>query len=249
MLEWGKTMQERSGFILREIIQHYIESGLPVGSRLIARAPGVSLSSASIRNVMSDLEENGFLQQPHTSAGRIPTAKALKFYVDELLEEHEAKNAAMRGSTYFPDFSDAEEMMEYISLLLGNKTQQTSFVIFHRGQKKDSQKKVFYGCKSNILNQPEFANVQKVHRFLRALEEKEEFLNKMDTMNQGLNIKIGTENNIKGLEECSLVASSYHLSQDELGMVGIIGPMRMDYIHMIDVVTATAHTLSKKLRQ
>ena len=241
-------MKERSQVILREVIQNYIQSGLPIGSRLVAKASRVALSSASIRNVMSDLEENGFLQQPHTSAGRIPTVKALKFYVDELLEEYLAKNSRLTGSTYFPDFSDAEDMMEYISLLLGNKTQQTSFVVFNHRSKKDFQKKIYYGCQSNILNKPEFADVQKVHRFLRALEEKEEFLNKMNDMNEGLNIKIGTENNIKGLEECSLVASSYHSAQDECGMVGVIGPVRMDYANMIDIVTTTAHTLSKKLR-
>ncbi len=242
-------MKERSHIILKEVISQYIQSGLPVGSRLVAKTPGVFLSPASIRNVMSDLEENGFLQQPHTSAGRIPTVKALKFFVDGLLEEYQAKNDGLKGNTYFPDFSDAEEMIEYISLLLGNKTGATSFIVFHRGNKKDSSKKIYYGCTSNILNQPEFSDVTKVHRFLRALEEKEEFLNKMNTMNQGLNIKIGTENNIKGLEECSLVASSYQASDNDLGVVGIIGPLRMDYAHMIDMVTTTAHTLSRKLRQ
>ncbi|HLD73670.1 MAG TPA: hypothetical protein VJB34_02085 [Bdellovibrionota bacterium] len=241
-------MKERSQIILREVIQTYIQGGLPVGSRLIAKASKIALSSASIRNTMSDLEENGFLQQPHTSAGRIPTVKALKFYVDELLEEHQAKNDGLMGSTYFPNFSDAEEMMEYISLLLGNKTGATSFVVFNRGDKKDFQKRIYYGCQSNILNKPEFSDVQKVHRFLRALEEKEEFINKMNTMHEGLNIKIGEENNIKGLEECSLVASSYHTVQNECGMVGVVGPLRMDYAHMIDIVTTTAHTLSKKLR-
>jgi len=72
--------------ILQAVIQDYISSGEPVGSRTIAKKYGMGISPATIRNEMSDLEEMGYLQQPHTSAGRIPSDKAYRLYVDKLME-------------------------------------------------------------------------------------------------------------------------------------------------------------------
>src|SRR5512143_3082782 len=80
-----ERLTDRSKHILEAIIEDYILSAEPVGSRTISRRHGLSLSPASIRNVMADLEEMGFLASPHTSAGRVPTDKAYRFYVDSLL--------------------------------------------------------------------------------------------------------------------------------------------------------------------
>src|SRR5512136_2697152 len=80
------NITERSKQILEAIIEDYINTAEPVGSRAISRRHGLSLSPATIRNVMADLEELGFLASPHTSAGRVPTDKAYRFYVDSLLD-------------------------------------------------------------------------------------------------------------------------------------------------------------------
>ena len=79
-------LNERKRKILRTIIDDYISSAMPVGSKSIAEQLGMRLSSATIRNEMSELEELGYLEQPHTSAGRIPSDKAYRIYVDQLLE-------------------------------------------------------------------------------------------------------------------------------------------------------------------
>ena len=79
-------MTERSMQILEAIIEDYIVTAEPVGSRTVTRSHGLSLSPATVRNVMADLEDMGFLASPHTSAGRVPTDKAYRFYVDSLLE-------------------------------------------------------------------------------------------------------------------------------------------------------------------
>src|SRR2546423_4810138 len=79
------ALDERSRRVLAAIVRDYIHSGEPVGSHAIARRPDVDVSSATVRSVMSDLEEMGFLQKPHTSAGRIPTARGFRYYVDALL--------------------------------------------------------------------------------------------------------------------------------------------------------------------
>src|SRR3984893_13120688 len=84
--EDGHPLEERSPEILRLIIRSYVTSGEPVGSRTLAKSMAWSLSPATIRNIMSDLEAEGYLAQPHTSAGRIPSEKGYRFYVDNLTD-------------------------------------------------------------------------------------------------------------------------------------------------------------------
>ncbi len=79
-----KVLTERETAVLKTVLVHYIATGEPVGSRTVARYSGLNLSSASIRNIMMDLEEAGYLRQPHTSAGRLPTALGFRYYVDHI---------------------------------------------------------------------------------------------------------------------------------------------------------------------
>src|SRR5438445_11329596 len=79
------SLDDRSRRVLAAIVRDYIHSGEPVGSHAIARRPDVDVSSATVRAVMADLEESGFLEKPHTSAGRIPTSHGCRYYVDTLL--------------------------------------------------------------------------------------------------------------------------------------------------------------------
>ena len=84
-------LDERKRKILKAIIQTYLDTGEPVGSRTISKYTDLNLSSATIRNEMSDLEELGYILQPHTSAGRIPSDKGYRLYVDELMKEKKKK--------------------------------------------------------------------------------------------------------------------------------------------------------------
>ena len=84
-------LDERKWIILQAIIKTYLETGEPVGSRTISKYPGLNLSSATIRNEMSDLEEMGYIIQPHTSAGRIPSDAGYRLYVDRMMEENDRK--------------------------------------------------------------------------------------------------------------------------------------------------------------
>ena len=88
------SLDERKMKILKAIISTYLETGEPVGSRTIARDSDLHLSSATIRNEMADLEELGYILQPHTSAGRIPSDLGYRYYVDHLMEERETEFAA-----------------------------------------------------------------------------------------------------------------------------------------------------------
>src|ERR1700733_4785546 len=90
-----EALGERAQHLLRTLIESYIRDGQPVGSRVLSRESGLQLSSATIRNVMADLEELGFVASPHTSAGRVPTDKGYRFFVDTLLQVQPLDGAAV----------------------------------------------------------------------------------------------------------------------------------------------------------
>src|SRR5215472_12454679 len=90
-----EALNERAQSLLRVLVESYIRDGLPVGSRLLSRDSGLNLSSATIRNVMADLEELGFVASPHTSAGRVPTDKGYRFFVDTLLRVQPLESSAV----------------------------------------------------------------------------------------------------------------------------------------------------------
>ena len=131
-------LSERKLCILKAVIDDYIMTGLPIGSRTIAKRHGLELSSATIRNEMADLEELGFLEQPHTSAGRIPSQKAYRFYVDRLmkvvkLNRSEAENI----KRYFEEkMSEVGQVMEKAAQVLSETTHHISMVL--RPQMKKS---------------------------------------------------------------------------------------------------------------
>ncbi len=124
-------LDDRKASILRAVVQEYIETAQPVGSGRIAAAPGVDVSSATVRNEMATLETDGFLVQPHTSAGRIPTEKGYRYFVDSI-----GAPGALRGdqarqvSSFFrAAHGEIEEMLEATSLLLSGITAWTGVVV------------------------------------------------------------------------------------------------------------------------
>ena len=128
------VLDERSKSVLLAIIDKYIESAEPVGSRTVAKIHPEHLSSATIRNAMSDLEDNGFLSQPHTSAGRIPTDKGYRFYVDHLLRPQnflmEAESlSATRNLEYDSGKSNLQSVLESACDNLSTVSQQTGLVM------------------------------------------------------------------------------------------------------------------------
>ncbi|MBP5294509.1 MAG: HrcA family transcriptional regulator, partial [Lachnospiraceae bacterium] len=115
------NLDERKKKILKTIIRTYLSTGEPVGSRTISKDPEMSVSSATIRNEMVDLEEMGYIAQPHTSAGRIPTDKGYRFYVDELMAENDQKIIDMR--TFMEDrLERVETVLKLMADMISQKT-------------------------------------------------------------------------------------------------------------------------------
>ncbi len=126
-----QTLDARSREILKSIISHYILTGEPVGSRTIAKMNWEELSSATIRNVMADLEEMGFLAQPHTSAGRVPTDKGYRYYVDALLPAARlgARERSLIERSLAGTHGEFSEVMELIPKLLSRLTSQVGYFL------------------------------------------------------------------------------------------------------------------------
>jgi len=337
------TLSERSRQILEAIIDDYIRTAEPVGSRSVTRRHGLSLSPATVRNVMSDLEEMGFLASPHTSAGRVPTDKAFRFYVDSLLQvrdidpdQQDAIRSRYRGrcrdvgeilkdtsrilssiSQYIgiviaPRFAadvfrqiefmrlcdrkilailvsesgivqnriiesdeklDAEDlvrMSNYLNTMLKGMTisevkkrivremedEKVRYdVLLSRALRlseqtlDDSAAEVFIEGQVNILEQPEFSDVETMKEIFRAFEEKSQLLALLDRCMDAerVNIFIGAENCLSLMNRMSVVTAPYASGPHTLGILGVIGPTRMGYDRVIPIVDYTARILTELL--
>jgi heat-inducible transcriptional repressor len=128
-------LNERAQQLLKALIESYVRDGQPVGSRSLSRDSGMALSSATIRNVMADLESYGFVSSPHTSAGRVPTPKGYRFFIDTLLQVQPLENAAAEQLRQQLDVAvDTRTLVSTASQLLSNVTQMAGVVSLHAGE-------------------------------------------------------------------------------------------------------------------
>ena len=119
--------EDRKAIILKAIIKNYMETGEPVGSRTISKLPELNLSSATIRNEMSDLEEMGYILQPHTSAGRIPSDKGYRFYVDEILREKEIETEEFKD-LMFKKVDRLETVLKQLAKVIARDTNYAAMI-------------------------------------------------------------------------------------------------------------------------
>lgn len=131
-----ELLGERDTWVLKTVVAQYIVTGEPVGSRTVAKISGLNLSPASIRNLMLDLEERGYLQQPHTSAGRLPTPKAFRYYVDHILPIRELGHSVQQliQEAFSPPASEPQELFRQASRVLSIVSGHPALVLAPRPQ-------------------------------------------------------------------------------------------------------------------
>lgn len=342
-------MDERKKKILRAIVQDYINTAEPVGSRTIAKKFDLGISPATIRNEMSDMEEMGLIEQPHTSSGRVPSDAGYRYYVDCLMDRPklklEDKTVIERETT--KRIAEIQEVISHTSKLLSQLTSLTSIVIgpqkgkssfsqmhflpYQPGQAimvivkengvvenqivdigenvtaeelqqiatvfnqkmrghsmgdvrrsllheiyseltrqrslidnalellsvifeetPEDKNKVYLGGTLNMLNQPEFRDVEKIKGLFQVFEEDEQVKKLLIPTSGGLSVTIGGENTLKELQDCSIIAATYQIDGEQVGTIGLIGPTRMDYskaMAMVDFMTKTLTELLTKRRR
>ena len=218
-------MEERQQKILAAVVEEYTATAVAVGSKILSEKYLSSLSSATIRNDMAELEKNGFLYQPHTSAGRIPTDKGYRYFVEEIMPDQELS------------ISEQKKMqVELLKMRAQNNrlSRATAKLLssFSGSLAVTGVDKEFYdfGIKE-LLENPEFKEIDefcKVAEALDYIDENVEAILKKIKLGE-TKIFIGKENPIKGISNCSMIVSPYETQEGEKGLLAIIGPKRMKY--------------------
>ncbi len=338
------SLNDRKIQILQAIINDYIETAEPVGSRTIAKKYNLGISSATIRNEMSDLEEMGFIMQPHASSGRIPSDLGYRLYVDHLMQKREMSVAEQRylQSVIARDIGQIDYLMEETARVISALTSYTSFISEPVGQRarikqihllpldyssvllvivtEDNFMKnhvikmgttpaeevifqismylnqAFQGCAlqqidqsiinrlrvelgdykgllgpilralestmqaaekvqvhmsgtKNILTFPEFSDISKAKSLFQTLEEKDVLVTLLEEgQSNDMQILIGSENTVQGMQDCSVITATYKLSDDTRGTIGIVGPTRMDYSQVVSVLNGMVKNIERVLR-
>lgn len=340
------TLDERKQKILQALIKDYISSAEPVGSRTIAKKYDLGVSPATIRNEMADLEDLGYIEQPHTSSGRIPSDRGYRYYVDCLMKKKKLTEEEQKTilSKYKIKVRDIGNVLQLTNKIMSNITNYTSIVLgpqFNQSNLRhvqlvsldnnkalvvvvtdngmvqtkmidlpqtindiDLQKisqimnaklqglsledikltlikeiyselskhkhifnaaidliqetlnlnheeKVYLAGTLNILNQPEFRDIKRVKTLLSLLEQEKvlmEILSDKCAPEEGINVKIGGENTVEGLQDCSTITATYQIDGRVIGSVGVIGPTRMDYEKAVTIVEFMTQHLSVMMR-
>lgn len=333
----------RQKMILSAIVENYVRSAEPVGSRTLSKNQDFQLSSATIRNEMADLEELGFLDQPHTSAGRIPSQKGYRYYVDNLQPSSDLDVATIGAlrELFRQRLDEMERVVQQTSVVLSQLTQYTAIVLgpqvnhekIHHIQlipigynkavailvtdtgrvsnrqvqlsddispdevtrmvellnrrlhgvstsrltsrvyrelsnemantmehyedaialldefgkvPQDDKSRVYVGGVMQMLDQPEFRDVDKVRPLLELLEGTQSSgLQQLVTVaSPGIQVRIGLENDNPTLQDCTVISAAYTVLGDPVGSIGIIGPTRMNYARVIQILDQVSRALT-----
>lgn len=223
--------EDRKKKVLQAIINHFVETAEPVGSNTILVSYQFHVSPATIRNDMMILEEEGYIYQPHTSAGRIPTDKGYRLFVDEMADYEKARQEALQALTTIREKYRVEKVREKLYdavSLLARATNSVSFATT-----PDNPRAFFLGM-SNVLRQPEFSNSVHASEVIEVLEREDHFVKTLASLDINDNVRtfIGEENILPQIQSCSIIVTKYEDDGYE-GYLGILGPKRMNYPYNI----------------
>ena len=226
-------VQQRKDRILAIVVGQYIKTITPVGSHSITAEYKLDVSPATVRNILAELEEEGYLSHPHTSAGRVPTQRGYRYYVDHLMHEiqlleEEKRRIQHEHKRYL---SHLETLMEKTSEVISDLTHYTSIISIDGWGSK-----IILRGTSHVVDYPESSNIVKIQAILRILEEKERLLALINRdLKEKIKIYIGHEMALKEMDGCSLAVSSFE--KDGLtGRIAVLGPTRMNYDRVVSAL-------------
>jgi heat-inducible transcriptional repressor len=238
-------MSSRRLEILRAIVDEYVATQEPVGSKAIAERHGLGISPATIRNEMAVLEEEGLIKQPHTSAGRIPTDLGYRVFVDKLATVKPLSPAERRAiETFLEGSSDLEELLKKSVKLLADITKQVAVVTYPIIG--DSREKLAVSGTAHLARSGEDLGLS-LSPILEALEEQVVLMRLLDEANSTVHVRIGREQMETNLQTTSLVTVGYGGDSAQIGALGVLGPTRMDYAGSIAAVDAVARYVGRFL--
>ena len=243
MVAKHSDIQIRKDRILAIVIGRYIKTVSPVGSQYITEEHNLDVSPATVRNILADLEEEGYLTHPHTSAGRMPTQQGYRYYVDHLMNEIQLLEEEKRkiSQEYKRHVLQLEDLMEKTSQVISELTHYTSIVSIDDG---DGTKIICKGT-DYVVGYPENTDILKIQAILRILEEKERLMELINrSLEKKIKIYIGHEMALKDMESCSLAIS--HFEKDGMkGRIAVLGPTRMQYDRVVSTLEYISQILSR----
>lgn len=234
-------MDPRKQKILRAIVEKFIETASPIGSKLIYETYDLNVSPATIRNEMAVLEEEGYIVQPHTSAGRVPTSLAYRLFVDQLkfnlqLFEKAKKDITLLTQEHY--LKRAKEKVYEMVSILAHATHNVSFATL------PDNKRLFYMGISNVLRQPEFqTDSSKATQVIEVLETQFAHLLETLDISDEPAFYIGEENAIPEIQSCSILAQYYHYKGFK-GIMGILGATRMNYAYNLAALKSAVELIN-----
>jgi heat-inducible transcriptional repressor len=240
-------MSSRRLEILRAIVDEYVATQEPVGSKSIADHHGLGISPATIRNEMAILEEEGLITQPHTSAGRIPTDLGYRVFVDKLATVKPLSTAERRAIETFLDSSnDLEELLKRSAKLLADITKQVAVVTYPI--LGEGREKLAISGTAHLARSGEDLGFT-LSPILEALEEQVVLLRLLNEVHPTVHVRIGSEQTETNLQTTSLVTVGYGGDSAQLGAVGVLGPTRMDYAGSMAAVDAVARYVGRFINE
>lgn len=226
-------LTERQAKILKTLIEEYIETAEPVGSETLDKKYSLGISPATIRIEMGRLTEMGYFQQPHTSAGRIPTSQAFKFYVGKLMEERKLSVA--------DEVSAKEAIWDYrfeFDKLMRQMTKEMAKMTKSLAVARTDEGDLYSAGYANILESPEFFDIDVTRTVLSLLDEAKRFeaLFSRAFGEDPIHILVGEDLENEFLKPCGVVFTHFKAGPKRSGILGVIGPSRLRYQEVIPAV-------------
>lgn len=227
------ALTARQAQILKSLIDEYIESAEPVGSEVLEKKYNLGVSSATIRNEMMALTKMNYLRQPHTSAGRIPSPKAMKFYVDQLMEEKQMSltDEVKAKEEVWDSRNDIDKLMEDATQGLADRTKSLSISALDDGRS-------WHAGLANIFSNPEFSDVAMCANIFSFLEEarllNDLFFKRIETTSP-IDVIFGEDLGWPELGSVGIVSTHFVVGGHQ-GAMGVLGPARLRYPTVIPVL-------------
>ncbi len=227
------NLTQRQIEILKSIIEEYIETAEPVGSETLEKKYNLSASPATIRNEMVKLSDYGYLKKPHSSAGRIPTPNGMKFYVHELIRERElstVEEVQLKEKVW--DYREGSK--RFLKATVKSLAEKTNTIALATTSEGD----VYLSGYANILDMPEFYDIDITKSLLSVLDEYDYFQTIFGGVedDREIHILIGDELGARLQGPYSCVFGTYHTPSHMVGQIGVIGPARLHYTSIIPTV-------------
>jgi heat-inducible transcriptional repressor len=225
-------LTDRQVQILRAVVEEYMQTADPVGSETLDRKYNLGVSPATIRNEMAYLVDLGYLKQPHTSAGRIPSPVALRLYIEELMKE--------RNLTVAEEVSAKEKIWEkrsHLEEVLTAATYELARRTGSIGVAVTDDMKMYHAGYAHILDMPEFYDIDVTRTVLSLLDEAQGLLDvfRLAHDEREIHVLLGDDFNNQYLETVSVVFTDFATAQHR-GSLGIIGSARLDYPYVVPLV-------------